>query len=459
MNKTENINLDIKILNDIAKDIDKNNGRTFFVGGYVRDKLLKLESKDIDVEVFGIEINNLRKILLKYGNINEFGNKFGILKLTGTNIEFSIPRKEKSIGEKHQDFEIDIDPHLSLISASKRRDFTMNALMEDVLTGEIIDNWNGKEDIENKVIRHIDDSTFIQDELRVLRACQFAARFNFKISDETIKLCKKIDCSNLPKERIYTELEKALLYSKKPSIFFEYVRQIGLLDKIFKPLDKLIGLKQNPIYHPEGDVWNHTMMVLDEGANIKEKSNYPICLMLSCICHDLGKITTTRIKNGKIISYDHENQLHLTDKFLKNITDNKDLITSVKILVRNHMRPNVIAKNNSSNKAIRKLIVDTSGKLVDIKDAILLSKADRLGRSINNMSEEDLEKWWEDKLSEINNKETKIIPFITGHDLIDLGFTPNKEFGDILDYAFKLQIDGFDKEAIINKIIRNKKNG
>lgn len=457
MSEEKKDNLDFQILNKIAVDIDEKGGRTFFVGGYVRDKLLKYKSKDIDVEVFGIDINKLKDILLKYGNVNEFGNKFGILKLSGTNIEFSMPRKEKSIGEKHQDFEIEIDPNLSLINASKRRDFTMNSLMEDVLTGEIIDYWNGKEDIENKVIRHIDDVTFIQDELRVLRACQFAARFNFEISKETINLCKKIDCSHLPKERIYAELEKVLLNSEKPSIFFQYIREIGLLSTLFKPLDKLIGLKQNPIYHPEGDVWNHTMMVLDEAAKIKEKSNYPICLMIACICHDLGKITTTRMKNGKLVSYDHENQLHLTDQFLKNITDNKDLIVSVKILVRNHMRPNIIAQNHSSNKAIRKLIVDTSGKLVNIKDTILLSKADRLGRSINNMSEDDLENWWENKLSEINNKETKIVPFINGQDLINLGFIPNKNFGDILDYAFKLQIDGLNKEEIINKIIINRK--
>lgn len=442
----------IQIAKKIAEEVKLNNGRMFFVGGYVRDRLLNIENKDIDVEVFGITPKVLKDILSKYGYVDEFGADFGILKVHGIDIDFSMPRKEKSTGVGHRDFEVSVDPYMSTQEASKRRDFTINALMEDVLTSEVIDHYNGIQDLQNKVIRYVDEKTFIEDELRVLRACQFAARFNFNMDSKTIELCKKLDCTNLPKERVFGELEKALLKTSKPSIFFEYAREIGLLRKLFSPMEKLIDLKQNPKYHPEGDVWNHTMLVIDEAAKLKDKSNYPIALMLSAVCHDLGKITTTRVLNGKLVSYGHENELHLTDRFLKNITDNKDLISSVKLLVKNHMRPNVIAKDDSSDKSIRKLIVDTSGKLVNIHDAILLSQADRLGRNINDIEAESILKWWDERLKKVNENKTTIEPFVTGKDLIELGFKQDKNLGEALKYAFKLQISGLNKEKIIENV-------
>lgn len=328
----------------------------------------------------------------------------------------------------------------------------MNALLQDVLNNEIIDHFGGILDIQNKVIKHVDNNTFIQDELRVLRACQFAARFNFKISEDTLQLCKKIDCTNLPKERIYTELEKVLLKANKPSIFFEYARKINLLSSIFSPMDKLIGVKQEPKWHPEGDVWTHTMIVLDEAAKLREKSNYPIAYMLAAICHDLGKITTTRRIHGKIISYNHENEIGLTKEFLKNITDNKDLIKSVYILVRNHMRPNILANNNSSDKAVRKLIVATSGKLINIYDEILLAKADRMGRDAGDKQEYNIDEWWKNKLNKVNDNKTSIEPLVTGKDLINIGYTQSKQLGDTLRYAFELQIKGLSKEEILQKV-------
>jgi tRNA nucleotidyltransferase (CCA-adding enzyme) len=446
------INETLSISKKIAEDIKLKKGRMFYVGGYVRDKILKLENKDIDVEVFGLSPDEIKEVLSKYGVVDEFGAKFGIFKVHGIDIDFAMPRTEKSTGEGHKNFEVNVNPNMSMINACKRRDFTINALMEDVLTGEVFDYFDGLKDLQNGNIRHVDDETFVEDELRVLRACQFAARFDFKICNETINLCKKIDCSKLPKERIYGELEKALLKANKPSIFFEYARKIEILNKLFSPMEKLIGLEQNPKYHPEGDVWNHTMMVIDEAAQLKEKSNYPISLMLAAVCHDLGKITTTRVIHEKIVSFDHENRLELTEKFLKNITSNKDLIDSVKILVKNHMRPNIIAKDDSSDKSIRKLIVDTNGKLVNIQDAILLSKADRLGRSINNIDAESIDIWWNNRLQKVNGEETKIIPFITGKDLIDMGLKPNKEFKKILELAFKLQLNGLNREEILKKL-------
>lgn len=449
------LNNNIAIAKKIAQEIKEKNGRAFFVGGYVRDQIMKKENKDIDVEVFGLSEQELIDVISKYGVVDKIGSHFGILKVHGLDIDFGMPRKEKNIGAKHKDLEVNVDSNMSTLEASKRRDFTMNALMQDVLTGEIVDHFNGIQDIQNKVIRHVDESTFIQDELRVLRACQFAARLNFKISEDTLNLCKKLDCINLTKERIYTEVEKALLKAEKPSIFFEYASQIGLLSKIFSPMDKLIGVEQSPIHHPEGNVWIHTMMVIDEAAKLREKSNYPIAFMLAAVCHDLGKITTTRHLQGKIVSYNHENELYLTKKFLKNITNNNDLTHEVMILVKNHMRPNILAKNNSSDKAVRKLIVETSSKIVNIQDAILLAKADRIGRGSNDLESYDIDGWWKEKLTTVNENKTTIIRLVTGEDLLKMGYVQGIEIGKALKQAFELQIRGFSKEEILNKI----KNG
>ncbi|MDF2866420.1 MAG: cca [Clostridia bacterium] len=454
---SKELSKNIQIAKEIAQKIKNKNGRMFYVGGYVRDLLMDKENKDIDVEVFGLSLDELTEIISEYGIVDQIGISFGILKVHGLDIDFGVPRKENNIGVRHRDFEINFDSNMSILEACRRRDFTINALMQDVLTDEIIDNFNGIQDIKNKIIRHIDETTFVQDELRVLRACSFAARLDFNISNDTLILCKKLDCTNLTKERIYTEVEKALLKADKPSIFFEYVREIGLLKKIFSPMDKLIGVQQNPKYHPEGDVWTHTMMVIDECAKLREKSSYPIALMLAAVCHDLGKITTTRLLHGKIISYNHENELHLTKKFLKNITNNNDLTYSVMLLVKNHMRPNILAKNNSSDKAIRKLIIDTSSKIVNIQDALLLSKADRLGRNNDDLETYNIDDWWKEKLLTVNENKTKIVPLITGKDLIELGYAQGEELGKALKYAFDLQITGLYKEEIINKIKSSKK--
>ena len=448
----DRLNNNIEIAKKIAQEVKEKNGTMFFVGGYVRDQLINIENKDIDVEVFGLLPGELIEIISKYGVIDQIGCNFGIFKIHGIDIDFSMPRKEINTGVKHKDFEINIDPNMSTLEAARRRDFTMNSLLQDVITGEIIDHFNGIQDIQNKIIKHIDDKTFIQDELRVLRACGFAARFDFKISEDTLKLCKKLECINLANERIYSEVQKVLMKSDKPSIFFEYVRKLELLKKMFSPMDKLINLEQSPIHHPEGDVWTHTMMVLDEAAKLREKSNYPIAFMFAAVCHDLGKITTTRHLYGKIVSYNHENELQLTKKFLKNITNNNDLTYAVMLLVKNHMRPNILAKNKSSDKAIRRLIVDTSSKRVNIQDVILLSKADRMGRSSKDLDIANIDEWWENRIAEVNENKTTITPLVTGKDLIKLGYTEGEEMGKVLKNAFDFQINGLSKEEILKKI-------
>lgn len=438
---------ELLLVKKIALDVKINGGRMYFVGGFVRDKLLGVENKDIDVEIFNISPKKLKDILSKYGDVDEVGASFGILMIKDINIDFAMPRTERKVSNGHKGFEVTVNPYLSLEEATKRRDFTINAFMEDVLTGEIIDLWNGKEDLNSKTIKHIDDNTFVEDPLRVLRACQFASRFNFSIDNKTLELCKTIDITSLARERVFEELKKALLKSNKPSIFFNYLYEMNKLDYFFKEIKSLKDIPQSKVHHPEGDVWNHTLMVINECAKLKELSSNPFAFMLSGLCHDLGKISSTKTnENGKITSIGHEiDGIKLTVDLLNRLTRDKKLINYVSNMTELHMRPNMLAKNNSSLKSSRRMYF----KSISPKDLILLAKADHLGR-LNSESYDTYELWLNERLNDFY--QTCSEPLLTGKDLIEMGYKPSKEFKEILENAFNLQMSGLSKLQIIKQL-------
>lgn len=438
----------LKVLIEISKEIAKKGGQIFLVGGCVRDRILGKENKDIDVEVFGITPNVLKEILSKFGVVDEIGTSFGILKIHGIDIDFAMPRKERKIGQGHKGFDVSVDPFMSLKEASKRRDFTINAIMQNIITGEIIDMWGGQEDLKNGIIRHIDDRTFVEDPLRVLRACQFASRFNFTIAEETKKLCKTIDLSTLPKERIFEEIKKGLLKAKNPSIMFKNMLELGVVDKLFPELKTLVGCMQNPEHHPEGDVWTHTMMVLDGAVNFREEiqdEKEKLIFMFGALCHDLGKPITTQYIDGKITSYKHDIEGEKpTKSFLHRITEKKDIMNNVVDLVVNHMR--VFSLN--SDKSIRRFLVDCKNPELVLK----LSIADHRGRK--GHENDDMSHVFE-LMEKIKEMQKTVEPVVKGRDLINLGFKPGKEIGVLLRKAFEIQIqEGItDKEELIKRVV------
>lgn len=314
----------------IAEQVKKASGRAFFVGGYVRDHVLNNPSKDIDIEVHNIPVQTLEDILDSLGTRNCIGESFGIYNLSGYDIDIAIPRKEKLVAYGHKNFDVFVDPFIGTYKASMRRDFTINSLMMDILTGEIIDEHSGLQDLKNGIIRHINDETFIEDPLRVLRACGFASRFNFSIAPETLSLCSKMDISGLSKERIMLEVKKALLKSNNPSKFFYTLRDMNQLSPWFIEVKDLIGINQSPTYHAEGDVFTHTMMVLDEAGKYKDKTSNPFGFMLSALAHDFGKIVCTKEADGNYHAYGHEVLgLPLIKDFLKRLTNEDYLIKYV----------------------------------------------------------------------------------------------------------------------------------
>ena len=438
---------DQEMAGKIAGLVAEKGGKAYFVGGYVRDALLGIENKDIDIEVHGISHDDLAHILDSLGQRITIGESFGIFNLKGYALDIAMPRKEEARGQGHRDFAIFVDPFIGTEAAARRRDFTINALMQDVLTGRIVDHFGGQEDLRCGILRHVNDDSFGEDPLRVLRAAQFAARFEFSVAEETVQLCRQVDLRHLPGERIEGELKKALLKAAKPSGFFKVLRQMDRLDVWFPELKALIGVEQNPVYHGEGDVWNHTMMVLDEGAKLRHKAENPYWFMLSALVHDFGKAVSTADKNGVIHSYGHETEgLPLVDAFLRRITTESKLIRYVKNMTQLHMRPNTVAHANSAPKVTTKLFDES----VDPEGLICLALADDRGRILAQPAA-STEDFLYARLEIF--RELMARPYVMGRDLIDAGLKPGAEFTKILEYAHKLRLAGVDKQSALKQTL------
>ena len=260
----------------IARMAEKAGGRVYFVGGFVRDGVMGRESKDVDIEIHGMTADAVRKMLGEIGPWKEMGASFGVFALRGYTLDIALPRRGGGKGE-----DADIDPFMGVEEAARRRDFTMNAMMRDALTGALIDRFGGQADIQNRVIRHVDERTFRRDPLRAIRAAQFAARLEFSIAPETMALCRTLDLGGLARERVMGEMEKALTRSGRPSRCFEALREMGQLEPWLKEVAALIGVKQRADCHPEGDAWTHTMLVVDEAAKLRDEAKNPAGLMLA----------------------------------------------------------------------------------------------------------------------------------------------------------------------------------
>jgi tRNA nucleotidyltransferase (CCA-adding enzyme) len=452
-----------KVLENILCNLQELGARPILVGGCVRDHFLNIPVKDYDVEIFGIDsYETIENSLKKFGSVKLVGKSFGVLTLRVDkyDFDFALPRTEKKIGNAHQDFEIITDANLSFKEAAIRRDFTINAIGYDFSKKKFLDPFNGIIDLEKKLIKHIDDRTFIEDSLRVYRAVGFASRFDFKIEEKTKELCRQIISSDeleyLPKERIFEELKKLFLKSSRPSIGFELIRQLGIL-KYFPELNALIGCIQDKEYHPEGDVWIHTMMCLDELAKIIKDENIEdeyrkLYLFYGILCHDLGKPFCTQEINGKITSHKHEVLgIEPSISFLSKLTNEKKFIETVCTLVKNHLAPFQLYLAESSLKAIKRLSLK-----VNIEDLCLVCLADCLGRDILDKDKcYKATEWLLEKAKELEIHNEPIKALVQGRDLIALGFKPSQKFKEILDFAFDLQLDEhLEKEIIIKEILK-----
>jgi tRNA nucleotidyltransferase (CCA-adding enzyme) len=339
-----------------------------------------------------------------------------------------------------------VDPNIGTREAARRRDFTINAMMLHALSGELVDHFGGKKDLTEGVLRHVDGRSFGEDPLRVLRAAQFAARFWFLVAPETKELCGKMDLAALPRERIMGELEKALSKAQEPSRFFTVLREMGQLDTWFPELKALIGIRQDPSFHGEGDVWTHTMLVLNQAALFRDKAANPMGFMLAALCHDLGKAVCTTERNGRIHAYGHEEESgRLAAELLGRLTGEKELLQYVVNLVELHMKPNGMAHDHSSVKATNRMF----DRAVDPKGLIYLAIADSRGmqppagdKALRFLLERL--KVYEDYMAQ---------PFVTGRDLVEAGVAPGEKMGELLAYAHKLRLAGVPKDDALKQTL------
>lgn len=438
---------DKEMAREVAREVAARGGHTYYVGGFVRDALLGKENKDVDIEVHGISPQALKDILDALGTRITIGESFGIFNLKGYSLDIAMPRKEEARGQGHKDFDIFVDPFIGTEAAAKRRDFTFNALMQDVLTGEIVDHFGGREDLQAGVLRHVNDEAFAEDPLRVLRAAQFAARFGFRVAEETASLCRCMELRHLPKERIEGELKKALLKAERPSVFFEVLREMNQLDIWFPEVKALIGVEQNPVYHAEGDVWSHTMMVLDEAAKLRHRAANPYWFMLAALTHDFGKAVCTEEKNGVLHAYEHEKKgIPIAEAFLRRITAEAKLIQYVLNLTELHMKPNTVAEAKSASKVTTRLF----DRAIDPEGLVCIALADDRGR-ITSKPTGGNEAFLRERLELY--RELMARPYVMGRDLIEAGLKPGVEFAEILEYAHKLRLAGIEKDIALKQVL------
>lgn len=441
--------------NSIIDSIYSAGGRVFYVGGFVRDAILGRENKDIDIEIHGISLSETQEILSRYGKVDLVGSSFGVLKVSGMDVDFTFPRKERLVGGKHTDFEVTVDPFMPLHEAARRRDFTMNAIMEDVKTGERFDFFGGINDIEEGVIRVVDNSTFIEDVLRPLRACQFAARFNMDLDENLIRLAQTLDYTTLSKERVTDEIEKAFK-SSTPSVAFNNLLEIGVIRQLFPELQDLVGCPQNPEYHPEGDVWNHTMTVIDMAAKLKEFTKNPTAFMYFALLHDIGKPATTEInKHGNWSAIGHETVgAEMIPGVLGRFTKEKTNVDYVQKMTAVHMKAHHLGKMKASK--VRVLASE-----IDFEELLLFMVCD------NSLPWETLAEIFEvAKYNEIRERclefmdddSFEITPIYTGKMLIEMGVEPGPEMGKLLKEIFQVQLTQVsgNPEDHLERFVKNK---
>jgi tRNA nucleotidyltransferase (CCA-adding enzyme) len=456
------------VIGDIARAVRDAGGRALVVGGWVRDALLaqgvvkgsrlnaqrstpggeRPEPKDVDLEVFGIAEDRLPLLLARFGRVENVGQSFPVYKLrvvdqTVGDVDVALPRRESKSGRGHKGFEVRGDPFMSIAEAASRRDFTINAIAWDPLTGAYEDPFDGRGDLARGVLRLVDPRTFGDDSLRVLRAIQFAARFELTVDEGTRDVCRTIPLDDLPAERIWGEIEKLLIKAARPSLGFTLALDLGVIDRVLPEMRPLVGCEQEPDWHPEGDVWVHTLMVIDEARRANGDLDRPrlVAVMLGAVCHDLGKPSTTTFADGRIRSLDHEQAgvgptESLLDRLNIHTIDGFDVRRQVLGLVAHHLKPGMLHKApNVGDGAFRRL-----AQKVDLELLARLARADCQGRTgAFDCSAMD---WFIDRARAMGVEHQPPPPLLLGRHLLELGLPPGPRVGEVLKQVYEKQLDG-----------------
>lgn len=444
-------------------------GVAYLVGGAVRDFVLNRDIKDIDIEVHKLSLTDLEKTLKEFGPVRVVGKRFGVLRIDSINVDWSLPRKDSS-GRWPS---VEIDQNMNIKDALRRRDVTMNAMainLKDLLGKKefslslIIDPFNGLKDIEKKQLRAVDEKLFLEDPLRFFRIVQFISRFKMMPDKKLETICKTINLHDvhtdkiISKERVFDEIKKLLLKSQKPSLGFHWLKHIGRLQEVFPEVYNLINVQQRKDYHPEGDVFEHTMQSLDAASSFEyyEHENNKLLILFSVLCHDFGKVEVTDVKMS---AKGHEKAgVKIAKKFMKRITDNKILIEGVAKLVLHHMKPFLFLDQNAKKSAYKKLALKLFPQ-TNLRQLAIVALADKQGR--NKKQGEPLFNIYIDEykkfLTKAHNANVEFEPekpLLLGRDILNI-VKAGPEMGKILKRAYEIQIeeDVKDKEKLKKRVL------
>lgn len=432
---------DAEAVAEVARLVRAAGGRALLVGGCVRDELLGRPSKDFDIEVYGLVPDRLQAVLGASFSLDLVGASFGVIKLHGHPIDVAMPRRETKLGMGHKAFGTEFDGTLTVKDAASRRDFTINAIYRDPLTGETIDPWGGCADLERRLLRHVSPH-FAEDPLRVLRGMQFTARLGLEVADETIEICRTMTPEGLARERQFDEWAKLLAQGVKISAGLDFLRRTGWV-KYYPELAALIGCRQDPEWHPEGDVWNHTCCCLDAFAAqrpAEPQFSEELIVGFAVLCHDFGKPLTTSYDKrcNRIRSLGHDDKgVAPTLSFLRRLTNEERILREVPPLVRCHMRPFSMWRSRAGESAVRRLAT----QVIRIDRLLRVAAADDAGRPPFPSDTSALE-WLAAEAQRLDVKDAAPKPLVQGRDLIAAGLKPGTEFGKILKRCYEAQLDG-----------------
>lgn len=443
----------------LAEAIKAAGGYALLIGGAPRDiayhmyvqqqPLPEGAVKDWDIEVFGLGTSDLLAVLEPFGVTESVGEAFGVFKI-GSEIDVSLPRSENKVGRGHRDFTIDCAPGMDLMEASRRRDLSINSFAFDPLTGLFYDPQNGLADLQNGVLNVVDKHTFVEDPLRVLRAAQLAARFCFRVAPDLFLACRSIqeDLKFLPKERLWVEMEKILLRGRRPSYGIVELGNLGATEVLFPEIAALEDVEQDPTFHPEGDVYIHTLLVINEARKMLDglSRGEQVVLMLSALCHDFGKPATTQFIEGRWRAKGHEEAgVEPTLSFLERLNVNKvdgfNAREMIPALVGSHLR---LAEFARLGDAVRDGAYNRLALQVNLDLLMKLTRADLLGRGTEDRFERAASlSYCEERIERLGVRQQAPTRILLGRHLInELGLTPGSHFGGILDHVFNLQIEG-----------------
>lgn len=449
----------------LASNAREIGGRGFLVGGAVRDELLELPPHDLDLELHNVTQEQVEELLKPFGSTDMTGKSFGTYKFRvgSTEVQIALPRRDSKINDKHTGFEVEVLPHLGIVESARRRDFTIGAMLKDIQTGEIFDPFHGREDLDSRTLRVVDEHTFGEDALRVLRGARFAAKFELDAEPKTLEIMRTMveQIGALPKERLREEWLRLLTEAELPSNGIALLREIGYIDRWHPELAKVWETPQDEHHHPEGDAGTHTMMVIDAAAKlIRQHRVNPTDaqdILLGALTHDIGKPLVTSKDADGIHSYNHEAAgVKPAELFLAQIGVPAARHNRITTFVSVHMRPALLYSNRDhiTDRALRKIVHDVGAH--NLRPLILVAEADHAGRGpfIGPDGEkkfpdtEQYHAWWEEQIERLS-LDTPSEPLLWGRDLVERGWKPGPHIGEVLRIATELAVQGVQREELL----------